>query len=774
MKKFIILLMALFSTLNIVAQNIQIKGSIIDKEENRPVEFANIALYTIDSTFVSGCSSNGKGLFKIDKIPVGDYYINISYIGYEASTIILSALSRNTDLGNIILEPASVNIGDVEVTAAGIVNSRDRYIAYPSKKQLQISSNGIELLQNAMLPRLSVDPVMNKITVSGGDAVQLRINGVKATIEEIKSLQPENIIRIEYHDNPGLRYGGATAVLDYITRRHESGGNIYGNLMNSFVTKYGNDQIGARINHKKSEFSLNYMINYRDYYNTWRTNEEQFNFGDGTVFTRSEKGLPGRLKFNEYWLIGGYNYVDPDKHFFNMTAIFWNFKKPINNYFSDLSVTSKTGTEILTMKDFNTDYQKVPYLDLYYQYTIDKKQLFLVNIVSTYSNANNSRLYQESREEELISDYFSGVKSNRYSVIGEGIYENNLEIGKLSIGLKHLQAYTDNMYLGDYETKTKMRESESSIYAEFQGKINKLNYTLGIRGTRTYVNQLDVNDYQTFSFLPIARLAINPTDNSSLRYSFSAGRQLPSLAQLSAVEQRIDSLQIRRGNPELKPNMAYTNSLSYDYRKSNLGFSLFTLYTYAHHPTMDITLLKNNTFIRTYEMYKNFQRINMEASFSYKLFKESLQLSLNGGMNHYISNGYSTHYKYTDWYYSINAAFTYKKWLLNGSLYREKNRFSGSEYIQKGEQGHSVQLKYNQNKYSIGVGVKNPFSNDFRSGYENLSLIAPYQKENYINDLSQMYYITFSWNLNFGRKYEGSWKKTYNSDSNNSILEGKK
>ena len=70
-----------------------------------------------------------------------------------------------------------------------------------------------------MLPRIQVNPMNNEIGISGGGELQIRINGVKADINEIKALRPADIIRIEYHDNPGLRYGNAEIVLDYIVRR---------------------------------------------------------------------------------------------------------------------------------------------------------------------------------------------------------------------------------------------------------------------------------------------------------------------------------------------------------------------------------------------------------------------------------------------------------------------------------------------------------------------------------------------------------------------------
>ena len=55
-----------------------------------------------------------------------------------------------------------------------------------------------------------------------GDAVELRINGVKAEIQEVKALLPADVLKIEYHDNPGLRYGNVAAVIDIILKEKKN------------------------------------------------------------------------------------------------------------------------------------------------------------------------------------------------------------------------------------------------------------------------------------------------------------------------------------------------------------------------------------------------------------------------------------------------------------------------------------------------------------------------------------------------------------------------
>lgn len=90
--------------------------------------------------------------------------------------------------------------------------------------QTKAASNGVSLLRNLQLSRILINPIDNSITIPGGDNVQLRINGVEVTQAEIIAIRPTDVIRIEYIDNPGARYGNAGAVLNYIVKEENQEG----------------------------------------------------------------------------------------------------------------------------------------------------------------------------------------------------------------------------------------------------------------------------------------------------------------------------------------------------------------------------------------------------------------------------------------------------------------------------------------------------------------------------------------------------------------------
>ena len=103
-------------------------------------------------------------------------------------------------------EEKTIDLDEVTIQASSIIRKKDRQLIFPSKDQVRRSMDGLDLTRRMSLPRLWVDPNTKSISMANGN-VQLRINGVLASSLEVAALSPEDIKRVEYHDNPGLRFG---------------------------------------------------------------------------------------------------------------------------------------------------------------------------------------------------------------------------------------------------------------------------------------------------------------------------------------------------------------------------------------------------------------------------------------------------------------------------------------------------------------------------------------------------------------------------------------
>ena len=110
-----------------------------------------------------------------------------------------------------------------------------------------------------------------------------------------------------------------------------------------------------------------------------------------------------------------------------------------------------------------------------------------------------------------------------------------------------------------------MKQADTYAYAQYSGKWKKMNYTLGAGVTRSWYQQIGQEDYETYQFNPRFSLSYTFNEEFYARMNGSLNSNEPSLSQLSAVDQLIDSLQIRRGNPDLKPYNNYRLNLTLGY-----------------------------------------------------------------------------------------------------------------------------------------------------------------------------------------------------------------
>ena len=161
------------------AQNLEIKGMVRDARNKEILEFANVVLQTMDSSFVAGTTTDMKGHFLLNKIKKGSYILSVSSLGFKTEYISLEGLSKNISLGEISLNDDAVSLDGVTVSASAQTSHADKKVVFPSDRQMKASGNGMDLLQQMMLPRVQVDLLNSEIKATGNGVVQVRINGVK-------------------------------------------------------------------------------------------------------------------------------------------------------------------------------------------------------------------------------------------------------------------------------------------------------------------------------------------------------------------------------------------------------------------------------------------------------------------------------------------------------------------------------------------------------------------------------------------------------------------
>lgn len=769
MKKILLLIGLISVHLSSYAGN-SISGRIIDAIESTPLIGATATIFDSNGNIIIGIMADVEGRFTLKNVNNGSYTMQFQYLGYNEARIEITNLDRDVDMGNISLTVSAISLNEVVVSGDALIKKSDRQMILPTQEQKRVATNGVNLLQHMPIPRISVSPLDKTIKTTLGEDVQLRINGVEATKEEVSAIRPTDVIRVEYHDNPGLRYGGVAAVLDFIVKKREDGGNIAGDFTNGIThLGYGQYNLSAKYNWKKSAISAVASWQRRDLEWT-RENYEDFVYPDYAVHN-IELGEPTKVKFDYMNFTLNYNRTD-ERSVFNIALRNSYDDKP--NAVTDRNSTLYQGDKIYSISDKLQQRSYIPSLDIYYQLNLKNYQHLYFDVVGTYINSSSNRQFSmlEIGTEDKTPTIISQTEGDKYSIIGEAIYERPLGNGKMTAGIKHTQAYMNNIYDGNISSKVSMNTAESYLFAEYNQNIKRFTYTLGFGGMRTWHQQGELSQ-EKYIIRPTITLSYNAPKNFYFRYRGYMSGYSPSLSELSDVTQEIDIYQIRRGNPSLHSASYISNSLTASWKCKYVSVELFGRYSYDHKPIMEETLFENNRFVRTMANQKGFHRLNLQSTIQIYPWKEHIMIKLNPFFNRYISNGNNYTHTHSNFGFRGSIVGRYKKWIVMAEMNTSFHDLWG-ETLSRGEALHSIAIGYNHDKFSIQGMIMNPFTKRYEQGVDNLSELAPNRQFAYSTQLSRIVMLNVSFNLGFGKQNSSSRKKINNSDTDSGILSGTK
>ena len=780
--KYFVLAAAMVCAVSMVANN-KVSGVIKDAADKTALIGVNVSLKQGDQQ-ASGTVTDAHGKFSLEA-ETGEFVLECSYIGYEPIGMSLT-VSGNTNLGTIEMNEASTELGEVVVEGDAVIQKVDRQILLPNKEQLGASSDGMSLLQNLQIPRIVVNPVENSVKTLANQEVQLRINGIEASSSEVMAINPKDVIRIEYHDQPGVRYNGAAAVINYIVKHRDTGGNLMLNASNGVTMPgWGEYHLAGKVNFGKSSFSLMTHYSPRDIYWT-RTNAETYYFSQKSkvesqkpyTIENREVGEPTRFKGNPVNLGLTYNWTNGEKNRVQIAL-------RDNMLFMPHSKTNRDSrlyqaTDSFAIHDHESSKSISPSLDIYYEHNLPDDNHLYFDVVGTYINSSNDRRFEQLPLGATVADttdVTSRVRGNKYSLIGEAIYEKDWENIGLTVGVRHNQQWVENTYLGSADATVNMTTAETYAFAEVQQRVKQFSYAVGIGAMHTYIEQ---GGQKSSNWIARPQLTMSYDFGKGVFWKYKgyvSGYQ-PSLSAMSDVAQQIDKYQIRQGNPNLKPVMFVANEMQLSWQSKYVNLNIWANYSYDHKPIMDETyeqVIDGQSYaIRTYANHRGFHRLQVAPSVQVRLLQNKLIFTVAPFANYYVSLGNSYTHKHFN--PGVRASFMgmYNGWQFFGEVTTRSNNLWG-ETLEYGEFYHHIGVGYNADKWGFRAMLMNPFSvKGYSIETKDLSALAPNTQHAEMRDFRQMLILNFHCNLDFGTQRRDSGKRINNEDKENGILSGTK
>ena len=759
------------------AQN-KVNGTVINRTDNSKLIGVNVTLSN-DSGQIAGTTTDNNGKFTLNA-DTGNYILELSYIGYETIRMALT-VNDNTHIGTIQMQEGATELGEVVVESQAVIQKVDRQILLPSKEQMQASSDGVSLLQNLQIPRIVISPIDNSVKTLSDESVQLRINGIEASTADVKAINPKDIIRVEYHDQPGVRYNGAAAVVDYIVKHRDTGGSLMLAGTNGLTLPgIGNYYLAGKVHFGKS--SLQAVATYAPYDIYWtRTNNETYHFSTGKI-ENNEVGEPTRYKTYPVNVSLNYNWTNGDKNMLNIRLRDNMSYTPYGP--SDRDSRLYQPTDSFEIHDHDKSSSQSPSLDIYYQHNLPHKQHLYFDVVGTYINTNthsDRRFLQTPLFGSVATDttdVLSRVRGDKWSLIGEAIYEKEWENIMLTVGARHNQQWVKNTYLGSTEATVNMTTGETYAFAEMRHRVDKFSYVVGIGAMHTLIEQ-GGQKQSTWIARPQLTMSYDFGKGWFWKYKGYVSGYQPSLSQLSDITQQIDKFQMRRGNPNLKSVMYVSNEMELSWQSKHVNINIWANYSYDHMPIMEETfeeIIDGSAYaIRTYDNQRGYHKLNVSPSLQVKLLDNRLMFNVSPFVKYMVSQGNIYNHEHIN--YGVRGGIFYllKGWRFFADVVTAQHNLWG-ETLTIGELTHDIGINYNAEHYGFGIMMVNPFSpHGSTSLTQDLSALAPTANTAVMHNYRQVLMLNFNINLDFGTRASTREKQRINNeDKESGILSGAK
>lgn len=756
MKIFLFLIIALLPLHMAYAQSI--KGIVVDANK-QGVSSTTIKLLNEDSTFVKGTTTDNNGNYVIKNINVGKYIISSSCIGYIPQYMHINVENKDLEMPVITLPTVNVQLGEVEVKGTSYIRQKDRVLIIPDKKQTKHASTGYDLLYNLMIPGMDIDRHGGKVSNFKGD-VTLYIDGRKVDYREVQSLRPRDVEKVEYFELPSGQYAGDNTSINYITKKYTTGGYVSLDAEQTIGYLKGNYNGVIKLTKGRTNYTFFGGHTMHEHDGVRNNTDEQFHFNDYDVFRHSET-TDGRTKNNKQY--GQLHIMNRNKKRTLLTKL--SLVRDASPDVFQSNQLDYSGHYNFTQQSHNHNHSKsmMPGVQLYGNFNLGKNRWLETIFNGNYAHNDYTRDYTENK---LLSH--TDVAEQFYNIDGHLKYTTPFKHNNsLSIRLDHIHKVSSSTYSGDYENWQHLWTSDTYLFAQYNQHLGQRFSWSATPGVSLLMYRLHGN--KRFTFLS-PRFNMNfsyrPANNQFLYLSSALGNNLPEISSTNSVDQTVDFIQIKRGNPDLKNATAWAINLVYAIQTKKLNIQLVTQYYRILNMTSNDYYIEEDKLINSFHDGTDGNSMMAELSFTWKItpnlhFKNKAyavrwiysQPSLTHNM---LAFGADLIYYWKDFSFNLTASTPYKA--MNNVLLRTKNPAS-----------YGVSARWSHNGWQIEAGTKSPFTSHRKTINYLDTKIYSFRTTQYSRTSQQTGYIKVTYTFDFGRKTERT-KKDVDTKINSAIL----
>ena len=586
--------------------------------------------------------------------------------------------------------------------------------------------------------------------------VQVRINGIMASKEDLLALDMKAVQHIDYIDNPGVRYGeGIAYVVNIIVKKPVSGYDIGADLTNTLTAVNGDETVYGKFNYGKSEFGVNYSLDYQNFKGTGYEEQATYELESGEKRSILRQQLDGQNKSLNHNIQLTYSLSDSNYVFQSKLSA------------SRDILPHRLWSKFDSFEDRSSSRTSSPALDLYFHRDFKRHQSLTANAVATYIKTDSHAEHNEG------GNYAYNVTGKTYSLWTEAVYENRLKPFTLSLGAQYGQKYINNVYSGDANADNAMRSSTLYFFGQLKGRLGKLGYMGGLGVSTRYYRQAEWND-RFLLFRPKLTVAYPLARNLRAKYDFEVSQHVSQIALVSDVSIKQNAMETLVGNPEITPNRVTSHDLRLTYSTPRIMSELQGYWRLNANCNMEKYTRKDGHFFQTQTNAGNECSFFFIQSYNrWEAIPEHLSITLYGGIYRFYN--FTDNYRHT--YTAFNGGASVEAYLGRWTLTAYAD--NGWNFMEGEHRGHQAPAWYLTASYqlkniTLSLYAQHPFcARPLTNKTEVLSRYIHKDITQHSRDFGNMLTLNITWHLSSGRKYRDIQRTMNHRDTETGILQSK-
>lgn len=732
--------------LALLGNSMQAQNKLYGTVENngKPLPYVTVRLLETDSTFVSGVTTDTLGKYVFSNIEKGNYLVALSSIGYKPAFIQIKMSDKNLKVPLVTLETENVVLGEVVIKGSSFIRKDDHVLVIPDKQQVKHASTGYDLLYNLMIPSIEVNKRTGTVSTFGGE-VSLYINGEKADYRDVQSLRPRDIENVEYYDVPTGKYANDVAAINYIVKKRQSGGYIFADGKQTIGYMAGDYNIGGKVAHDNTSYSFWGGHTMQKYKGSIVDKNETILFPDYTVY-RNRETTAGNYRNNQQYMQFKVSNVNKKRNLSAQIALVRNETPSDENY--GLLDYSGHYTYSTRSTDSKQEQNLSPSLRLFGDFNIGKNQTLEFTAKGSYTQNDYTRQYTENENNSL-----SDVKEDLYSFNFSANYNIKLQHqNSFGVDIRHYHNITSSTYAGDYSSWQHLWTGESMFMLNYSQRFGK-HFTMILRPGLSWMNyKLHTEDVRRYCSLKTSsRFSYQFNKKQQLTLAADAGVNQPDISYMNNVDQTVDFLQIKRGNPFLDDMQLYNISLLYNgvFGKLNVvggpGYSIYT------HNVSPIYYLEGDKLIGSYRSDGNIYGLGIILNISYHV-TDNLRTKL---AFKYLNVQTRKNYNINLDSYSAILDINYFLKDFSINLFRKiptKKIETTTLIVTKSPATYGASVSWSHKGWYIEAGTENPFTRHSRYREHADYGVYLYNQVQTSRIYQRTGYVKLAYTFDFGRK----------------------